>query len=156
MPRILVLLPVFFFFTLTSPAPAMGPGMDQRQLIEMPDRMVDLLFRFLRQNEGRLSERAREREFAELNADEASRVERIYDEELGPPPEIRSMSDLDIALHNREVMWPLVCEKAADGIHRIGMVKPMPSKIHEGWTYQGVCGLCGEMVDTGEPADSLE
>lgn len=124
--------------------------------IEMPDRMVDLLFRFLRQNEGRLSERAREREFAELNADEASRVERIYDEELGPPPEIRSMSDLDIALHNREVMWPLVCEKAADGIHRIGMVKPMPSKIHEGWTYQGVCGLCGEMVDTGEPADSLE
>lgn len=39
MPRILVLLPVLFFFTLTSPAPAMGPGMDQRQLIEMPDRM---------------------------------------------------------------------------------------------------------------------
>jgi hypothetical protein len=33
-------------------------------LIDMPDQTIDLLFRMLRQNNGRLSRRAREREFA--------------------------------------------------------------------------------------------
>jgi len=32
-------------------------------IVDMPDRIVDLLFRFLRQNKGRLSNRAREGEF---------------------------------------------------------------------------------------------
>lgn len=35
-------------------------------LVDMPDRIMDLLFRFLRQNDGALSKRAREREFAQL------------------------------------------------------------------------------------------
>src|SRR3546814_10256077 len=69
------------------------------------------------------------------------------------PPAIRSMSDLDIALQNREVVWPVHCKKAPDGQHRIAKVAARPSEIHSGWTYQGVCGLCGEMVDTREPCD---
>jgi hypothetical protein len=47
-------------------------------LFDMPERTVDLLFRFLHQNEGRLSRRAREREFSELSDDETERVELIY------------------------------------------------------------------------------
>ena len=121
--------------------------------IDMPDRLIDLLFRFLDQNDGRLSNRARDREFDALTDEEVGRIERVYQEVFGGPPDIRSMSDLDIALQNREVMWPVRCEKAADGIHRIAKVKPHPSEVHEGWTYQGVCGLCGELVDTGEPCD---
>jgi hypothetical protein len=124
--------------------------------IDMPDRSIDLLFRLLHQNDGRLSIRAREREFDALTDEEAERVERIYREVFDGPPDIRSMSDLDIALHNREVMWPVHCEKAADGRHRIAKVKPKPSEVHEGWTYQGVCGLCGELVDTGEPYDAKD
>lgn len=121
--------------------------------IDMPDRIIDLLFRFLHQNDGQLSNRAREREFDALTDEEVQRIEHIYREVFGGPPEKRSMKDLDIALQNREVMWPVYCKKAADGQHRIAKVKPQPSKVHEGWTYQGVCGLCGELVDTGEPYD---
>lgn len=49
-------------------------------MIDMPDNTVDLLFRFLNQNEGRLSQRAREREFAALTKAEAERIEAIYGE----------------------------------------------------------------------------
>lgn len=49
-------------------------------MIDMPDRLLDLLFRFLRQNDGRLSNRAREREFAALTDEETARVEGIYAE----------------------------------------------------------------------------
>lgn len=49
-------------------------------MIDMPDNTVDLLFRFLNQNEGRLSQRAREREFAALTEAEAERIEAIYGE----------------------------------------------------------------------------
>ena len=38
-------------------------------IVDMPDRTVDLLFRFLHQNEGTLSKRAREQEFASLTDD---------------------------------------------------------------------------------------
>ena len=120
-------------------------------VVDMPERTLDLLFRFLHQNGGRLSQRARSHELEDLSDTEAERIERIYREAFGPPPEIRSTSDMGIALHNREVTWPPRCAKAADGIHRIAKVSPSLSDIHEGWTYQGVCGLCGEMVDTGTP-----
>ena len=122
-------------------------------IVDMPDRIIDLLFRFLHQNEGRLSKRAREQEFDALTNAEAEQIERMYQEIFGDPPEIRSMKDLHIALHNREVAWPPRCEKGSDGRHRIAKVAPKRSEVHEGWTYQGVCGLCGEMVDTGEPYD---
>jgi hypothetical protein len=48
--------------------------------IEMPERMVDLLFRFLNQNGGRLSHRARQKEFEQLTDEEAQRIEAIYRE----------------------------------------------------------------------------
>ena len=55
-----------------------GFRQDIEALFDMPERTIDLLFRFLHQNEGRLSRRAREREFAELDEDEIVRVETIY------------------------------------------------------------------------------
>jgi hypothetical protein len=48
-------------------------------IVDMPDRLLDLLFRFLRQNGGKVSRRAREREFAALTDEEASRIEAIYE-----------------------------------------------------------------------------
>jgi len=48
------------------------------EFVEMPERMIDLLFRFLQQNDGHLSNRARQREFRELTNDEALRIESIY------------------------------------------------------------------------------
>ena len=48
--------------------------------IDMPDRLIDLLFRFLQQNEGQLSKRAREREFEALTDEEVQRIERIYED----------------------------------------------------------------------------
>lgn len=55
-----------------------GFRQDVEALFDMPERMIDLLFRFLHQNDGRLSRRAREREFAQLSDDEAARLEAIY------------------------------------------------------------------------------
>ncbi|HKJ62314.1 MAG TPA: cell filamentation protein Fic, partial [Hyphomicrobiales bacterium] len=49
-------------------------------MVDMPDRLSDLLFRFLHQNGGRLSRRGREKEFAALRGEEVSRVEAIYRE----------------------------------------------------------------------------
>jgi hypothetical protein len=51
---------------------------DVEALFDMPERTVDLLFRFLHQNGGQLSQRSREREFAQLSDDEATRIERIF------------------------------------------------------------------------------
>jgi hypothetical protein len=48
--------------------------------LEMPERLIDLLFRFLHQNGGRLSQRAREREFKDLTDEEAKRIEGMYHE----------------------------------------------------------------------------
>jgi hypothetical protein len=47
-------------------------------IADMPDGTVDLLFRFLRQNGGRLSQRAREREFAQMTDAEAASAEEAY------------------------------------------------------------------------------
>jgi hypothetical protein len=52
-------------------------------LLDMPERSIDLLFRFLNQHRGRLSRRARDGEFAKLTDDEASRVETIYRDNFG-------------------------------------------------------------------------
>ena len=49
-------------------------------IVDMPDRTADLLFRFLHQNAGRLSNRAREREFEKLTDEETERIERLYGE----------------------------------------------------------------------------
>lgn len=47
-------------------------------IVDMPDRTIDLLFHFLHQNEGRLSRRAREKEFGQLTDAEVSSVEASY------------------------------------------------------------------------------
>ena len=52
-------------------------------IVDMPDRTIDLLFRFLRQNQGSLSQRARAREFDELTTAEADRMEELYREICG-------------------------------------------------------------------------
>ncbi|WP_142846433.1 Fic family protein [Telmatospirillum sp. J64-1] len=52
-------------------------------LVDMPDRSLDLLFRFLNQNDGKLSHRARDREFKDLTDQEAQRIEAIYTETFG-------------------------------------------------------------------------
>jgi hypothetical protein len=47
-------------------------------MVDMPDRTIDLLFRSLHQNSGRLSKRAREGEFARLTEAEVSAAEEAY------------------------------------------------------------------------------
>ncbi|MDD7973744.1 Fic family protein [Roseinatronobacter alkalisoli] len=47
-------------------------------LVDMPDRTFDLLFRFLHQNGGTLSARARAKEFAALTEKEVEQIETIY------------------------------------------------------------------------------
>lgn len=51
-----------------------------QEVVDMPDRTVDLLHRFLRQGEGRLSKRAHMREFAALSDAETERIETLYAE----------------------------------------------------------------------------
>ena len=50
----------------------------QEEIADMPGRTIDLLSRFLRQNRGTLSKRARDREFGRLTADEVERIEALY------------------------------------------------------------------------------
>jgi Fic family protein len=49
-----------------------------QNIVEMPDNTVDLLFRFLQQNNGRLSRRGRENEFAQLTDGEVEAVQAAY------------------------------------------------------------------------------
>ena len=51
-----------------------------QQIVDMPERTIDLLHRFLRQNGGRLSKRARTREFGTLTDDEVSQFEHLFSE----------------------------------------------------------------------------
>jgi len=55
--------------------------------LDMPDRLFDLLFRFLHQNDGRLSRRAREHEFKALGDPEVERIEQAYRDVFGLPPD---------------------------------------------------------------------
>lgn len=52
-------------------------------IVEMPDRTADLLFHFLDQNGGRLSQRAREKEFARLTEAEIAAMEKAYLDSFG-------------------------------------------------------------------------
>ena len=51
-----------------------------KNYIDMPDRLVDLLIRFLNQNNGQMSKRARRKEFAALTDREVNAIESRYDE----------------------------------------------------------------------------
>ena len=48
------------------------------QIVDMPDRTLDLLFRFLHQHGGNLSKRALKKEFSRLTEEEVKRIENIY------------------------------------------------------------------------------
>ena len=52
-------------------------------LLDMPERTLNNLFGFLRQNGGRLSKRARENEFAMLTQDEVEKIEHLYSASFG-------------------------------------------------------------------------
>jgi len=52
-------------------------------IVDMPNRTMDLLFHFLRQNDGKFSKRARSKEFAKLTEREVDQIERLYAETLG-------------------------------------------------------------------------
>ena len=54
-----------------------------QNMLDMPDRTLNNLFGFLRQNRGRLSKRARENEFAELTVDEIAQIEELYGASFG-------------------------------------------------------------------------
>ena len=56
------------------------------QRLALPDARLDLLFRFLKQNNGTLSQRARENEFAALTPEEAVWAETVYAEAFPPFP----------------------------------------------------------------------
>jgi hypothetical protein len=49
-----------------------------KNYIDMPDKLVDLLIRFLVQNGGKLSKRAREKEFKKLTDSEIQAIEQKY------------------------------------------------------------------------------
>jgi hypothetical protein len=51
-----------------------------KNYIDMPDKLVDLLIRFLSQNDGKLSKRARRGEFEKLIDDEIRVIEEKYAE----------------------------------------------------------------------------
>ncbi|WP_119681004.1 Fic family protein [Indioceanicola profundi] len=57
-------------------------------MVDMPERTVDLLFRFLKQNSGKVSNRARAREFAALNDEEVEKIEAIFAKAFEVPPGI--------------------------------------------------------------------
>ena len=48
------------------------------QIFDMPDKMIALVVRFLEQGKGKLSKRAREKEFDMLGEDEIVQIEMIY------------------------------------------------------------------------------
>ena len=48
------------------------------EIVDMPSKTIDMLLGFLRQNRGRLSKRAREREFKALTEAEVARVEALF------------------------------------------------------------------------------
>jgi hypothetical protein len=52
-------------------------------VVDMPDRTLQNLLGFLRQNGGRLSKRARENEFATLTDEETRRIEQAYSDSFG-------------------------------------------------------------------------
>ena len=52
-------------------------------MLDLPDRLADLLFRFLQRNGGTLSRRGRENEFAALTDQEVERIEAAYRDAFG-------------------------------------------------------------------------
>lgn len=56
-----------------------------KEIAEMPDRQIERIRAFLEQGKGHFSNRAREREFAALTDEEATRIETLYADSFGRP-----------------------------------------------------------------------
>jgi hypothetical protein len=82
-------------------------------VVDMPGSTVDLLFRFLHQNKGRFSKRAREGEFSELTAEERERIESLYAEAFD---EASSSMDAPIAMTKARPAAP--CPARAQALPR--------------------------------------
>ena len=52
-------------------------------IVDMPNRTINLLFRFLRQNDGRILKRASKKEFSKLAKTEIVQLERIFEDAFG-------------------------------------------------------------------------
>ena len=46
----------------------------------MPDQLIDLLIKFLQQNNGKISKRARQKEFKALSEQESQEIEMLFTE----------------------------------------------------------------------------
>lgn len=57
-----------------------------QRTLEMPDRIVFLLYSFLSQNRGKLSKRAREKEFVKLSDTEIVQFENVYEQLFSDSP----------------------------------------------------------------------
>ena len=55
-----------------------------QEIVDMPDREIDLFIRFCLQNNGKLSQRKREARFASLTEDEIHRLEEAVAAAYGP------------------------------------------------------------------------
>ena len=51
-----------------------------KEQLEISDNVMRLLLRFLEQNKGTLSKRAREQEFSQFSAEECAQIEALYAE----------------------------------------------------------------------------
>ncbi|MGX7874023.1 hypothetical protein ACVDG5_015850 [Mesorhizobium sp. ORM6] len=54
-----------------------------QEIVDMPADRIELLQKFLQQNDGSLSQRARTREFAALTPDETAQIEQLYRDTFG-------------------------------------------------------------------------
>ncbi|MDD9945793.1 MAG: hypothetical protein OXU20_32415 [Myxococcales bacterium] len=54
-----------------------------QRIVDLPDRMIALLARFLEQGDGKLSARARQREFEAFSDPEAAAVEAAFAKTIG-------------------------------------------------------------------------
>ncbi len=55
------------------------------QIADMPERKINLLFRFLQRHDGGFSKRAQDKEFSDLTAEEIERIEKLYEDAFEIP-----------------------------------------------------------------------
>ena len=58
-----------------------------QEIVDMPDRLIDLFIRCCLQNKGRLSKRKRESQFPELEDSEVQKMEKVVREVYRPGPD---------------------------------------------------------------------
>ncbi len=72
------------------------------RMVDMPERTLDLLHRFLRQSNGRLSDRARRHEFARLTDQEVAEIESHYAESVAGLPAAPVSADGMVSLRDED------------------------------------------------------